>query len=100
MKTLRQKLDIPKLWFYDLRHAFADQAQNICGFSTENVGKALNHKDNANKMTNKYIGKSWKIVDDIQKAVLRLYIEEATVQEFCNVTAFSIQRVKTKRCAA
>lgn len=71
MKTLGQKLKISQMWFYDLRHAFANQAQNVCGFSTENVGKALNHKDNANKMTNKYIGKNWKIVDDIQRAVLR-----------------------------
>jgi len=94
MKTLGQKLKIPQLWFYDLRHAFADQAHNICGFSTENVGKALNHKDNANKMTNKYIGKNWKIIDDIQRAVIRLYTEESKVQGFCNVGTFSIQRVR------
>lgn len=100
MKTLGEKLGIPQLWFYDLRHAFADQAQNICGFSTENVGKALNHKDNANKMTNKYIGKNWKIVDDIQREVIRLYIEQNNTQEFCNAGVFSIKRFSLKNRAA
>lgn len=92
MKTLGQKLNLPQLWFYDLRHAFADQAHNICGFSTENVGKCLNHKDNANRMTNKYIGKNWKIVDDIQRAVLKLYIDDKKLTGFCATGVFSIKK--------
>ena len=100
MKTLGEKLGIPQLWFYDLRHAFADQAQNMCGFSTENVGKALNHKDNANKMTNKYIGKNWKIVDDIQRSVIKLYIEQDKALEFCNANTFSIEKFKIRKWSA
>lgn len=100
MKTLGQKLGIHQLWFYDLRHAFADQAQNICGFSTENVGKALNHKDNAHKMTNKYIGKNWKIVDDIQREVLRLYVQQVLAETICNVQPFLIQRINLHRKTA
>lgn len=99
LKTLGQKLGIPQLWFYDLRHAFGDQAQNICGFSTENVGKALNHKDNANKMTNKYIGKNWKIVDDVQRAVISLYVDKVEENGFCNQAAFSLKRICSLRAA-
>lgn len=100
IRPLGKKLGIPNLQFYDLRHAFADQARNICGASKDDVGAALNHKDNTNSVTDKYISKNWKIVDMVQRIVLKLYVEEAKAQEFCNTGSFSILRIKSKQRVA
>jgi uracil DNA glycosylase len=40
-------------------------------------------------MTNKYIGKNWKVVDDIQQAVIRLYIEQVKTQDSAHGAVFS-----------
>jgi len=89
MRKVGAKLGIQKLEFYDFRHAFGDQARNICGFSTEDVGKALNHKDNANRVTDIYIAKNWNLLDKIQSAVIGLYIDKVEDNGFCNPTSFS-----------
>lgn len=93
MRRIGSKLHISDLQFYDLRHAFADQARNICGFSSEDVGQALNHKDNANRVTDIYIAKNWKLLDNIQRTVLRLYIEEEKKLGYCNPTTFDLKRI-------
>jgi|GEM_PF-5087780 len=56
------------------------------------INDQINHKDNANRMTNKYIGKNWKIVDDIQRAVLKLYIDDKKLTGFCATGVFSIKK--------
>jgi integrase len=91
MRRIGAKLGIKELQFYDFRHAFGDQARNICGFSTEDVGKALNHKDNANKVTDIYIAKNWKLLDKIQRAVISLYTEK-TKDVFCSPVMFRYRR--------
>ena len=92
MRELGQKLGIKALQFYDMRHAFADQARNICGFSTEDVGKALNHKDNANKVTDIYIAKDWKLLDKIQRAVISLYTDRIEDNGCCNPCTYGFKR--------
>jgi|GEM_PF-99441 len=92
MRLLGEKLRIPKLWFYDLRHAFGDQARNICGFPTDDVAAALNHKDNTNSVTDIYISKSWAIVDKVQRGVLRLYLEEQKAEGFCQLSVLRIRQ--------
>ncbi|TDO21936.1 site-specific integrase [Pedobacter duraquae] len=66
------EINIPKLGFYYARYTFADAARNICKFHTEDVGRALNHKDNTNKTTDIYIRKDWSIIDEIQQKVTAL----------------------------
>jgi integrase len=93
IKPLGEKLGILDLEFYDLRHAFADQARNVCGVSKDDVGAALNHKDNTNSVTDKYISKSWKIVDKVQRDVISLYIDRLPDHSFCNQSPFLLKRV-------
>jgi hypothetical protein len=72
MQKIGAALCIMKLEFYDARHAFGDLARNVCRFSKDDVGLALNHKDQSNRVTDIYIGKNWDIIDEVQKGVIRL----------------------------
>lgn len=74
MKVLRVKLGkgFENLDPYSARHSFATIAHNDCGYLTESVGRALNHGENKRNVTNRYIRKSWDIVDKIQADVVAL----------------------------
>jgi hypothetical protein len=72
MRAIGKELKYKELEFYDARHAFGDWARNICRFSKDDVGLALNHKDQTNSVTDYYVSKSWAIIDEVQKAVIRL----------------------------
>lgn len=58
--------------FYDARHAFGDFARNRCRFSMDDVGLAMNHKDQSNRVTDIYVSKSWDIIDEVQSEVIRV----------------------------
>jgi hypothetical protein len=77
MRAIGKELKYKDLEFYDARHAFGDWARNICRFSKDDVALALNHKDQTNSVTDYYVSKSWAIIDEVQKAVLRLIIPKA-----------------------
>jgi integrase len=70
MKGLRKLVGIPDLDFYDLRHAFGDWARNELNFHKDDVAEALNHKDPKYAVTDIYMSRSWKIIDNIQKEVI------------------------------
>ncbi|WP_183580197.1 phage integrase SAM-like domain-containing protein [Mucilaginibacter sp. X5P1] len=72
MRKIGKELKIPDLEFYDARHAMGDWARNICRFSLDDVGLMLNHKDQSNSVTDIYVSKNWKIIDEIQQAVLEV----------------------------
>lgn len=72
MRAIGVKLNIENLEFYDARHAFGDLARNKCRFSKDDVGLALNHKDQTNTVTDIYVSKNWDIIDEVQKAVISL----------------------------
>lgn len=75
MRAIGKVLKINDLEFYDARHAFGDWARNICRFSKDDVGLALNHKDQTNSVTDFYVSKSWGIIDEVQEAVIRLLVK-------------------------
>lgn len=58
--------------FYSARHTVGTEARNTCGFSVDDVAEALNHKIQANKITDKYIKKDWGKVETIQSALIAL----------------------------
>ncbi|PAW95061.1 hypothetical protein CKK33_16795 [Mucilaginibacter sp. MD40] len=58
--------------FYDARHAFGDFARNRCRFSMDDVGLAMNHKDQSNRVTDIYVSKNWDIIDEVQTEVIRV----------------------------
>jgi len=72
MRAIGKELKYKDLEFYDARHAFGDWARNICRFSKDDVALALNHKDQTNSVTDYYVSKSWAIIDEVQKAVIKL----------------------------
>lgn len=72
IKKLSAAADLPGLQFIKMRHAFGSLARNECRIPTGDVGMAMNHKDNSNKVTDIYIRKDWTIVDDVQRKVVDL----------------------------
>lgn len=73
MAILSEKTEIPDLEFYKLRHSFGNQARNTCRMSKDDVALALNHVDHGRKTTDIYVAKDWRILDEVQEAVLNLY---------------------------
>lgn len=74
IKRLRKILGkgFEELDFYSARHSVATIAANECGYSVEAIGRILNHGEKKGNVTNRYIRRSWKIVDDIQESVVSL----------------------------
>lgn len=70
MEQLRKLTGIPELTLYWARHTFANTARNDCRMSKDDVAFALNHVDEGNRITDIYIAKDWKIVDDVQRRVI------------------------------
>lgn len=72
MKAFRNILGegFEELESYSARHSVGSIAQNICGYSDEDVAKALNHVNQDHKVTRLYIRKSWAKIDEIQAAVV------------------------------
>lgn len=66
-----ESLGIEGLTFYHARHTFATLARNHCRFSKDDVAMALNHRSGAS-VTDIYIAPDWKIIDDVQAAVIAL----------------------------
>lgn len=65
-------LQLDYIDFYSARHTVGTEARNTCGFSVDDVAEALNHKNQAQKITDKYIKKDWSKVDAIQAALISL----------------------------
>jgi hypothetical protein len=76
MRGIGKELGIPDLEFYDARHAFGDWARNICRFSKDDVGLALNHKDQTASVTDIYLSKNWGIIDEVQEGTIQLLSKE------------------------
>ncbi|WP_313491387.1 site-specific integrase [Sphingobacterium multivorum] len=72
MLHLRNLTGIKNLTLYWARHTFASTARNRCRLNKDDVSLALNHVDEGNRVTDIYIEKDWKIVDDVQKKVMRI----------------------------
>jgi hypothetical protein len=72
MKILQKLTGIPEVTYYWARHSFATCARNECKISKDDKSLALNHDDAGHRMTDIYIAKDWKIVDDVQIQVVSL----------------------------
>ena len=70
MRRVSQIINIPDLTFYAARHTFGNIARNTCRKSKDDVALAMNHVDQAYKVTDIYLEKDWRIVDEVQEAVL------------------------------
>ena len=71
MKKLRELSGVQVVTLYGARHTFANTARNDCRMSKDDVALALNHVDNGNRVTDIYIAKDWRIIDDVQNKVMQ-----------------------------
>ncbi|MCT1525652.1 site-specific integrase [Sphingobacterium hotanense] len=71
MEQLRTITGIGGITLYWARHTFATVARNKCRISKDDIALALNHVDSGNKTTDIYIEKDWKIIDDVQRKVIK-----------------------------
>jgi len=70
MEQICRKTGLSGVTFYWARHTFATVARNDCRVSKDDVALALNHVDEGNRVTDIYIAKDWRIVDEVQDKVL------------------------------
>jgi len=52
------------LEFYAARHSFASIARNECGIDKYTVHECLNHVDESTRITDQYIRKDWRLLDE------------------------------------
>ncbi|WP_343557599.1 site-specific integrase [Sphingobacterium sp.] len=71
MKKLRELSGVDSVTLYCARHTFANTARNDCRMSKDDVALALNHVENGNRVTDIYIAKDWRIIDDVQHKVMQ-----------------------------
>ncbi len=74
--SLSKRAGLGNLTFYFARHTFATIARNDCKCSKDDIAEALNHVDTNLRVTDNYIAKDWKIVDDVQEKVLKFFFDK------------------------
>ena len=72
LKKLGKIIGIDDLEFYAARHSWATIANNNAGIDKYAVHEALNHVDEAMRVTDIYIDKNWERIDKANRAVLDL----------------------------
>lgn len=72
LKVIGKELGIDDLEFYSARHTWATLAANDAGVDKYTVHTALNHVDEEMKVTDIYIRKSWKPIDEANRKVIDL----------------------------
>ena len=70
LKVVGKRIKESGLTFYAARHSWATIAVNDCGIDKWTVHLALNHVDPATAVTDIYIKKSWKPVDEANEKVI------------------------------
>jgi integrase len=70
LKEVAAKVNLSEFDFYAARHTVGNEAYNTLGFTMAQVGEALNH--GTKTITDKYVRKTWALVDQIQEAVCGL----------------------------
>lgn len=70
LKQVGEEVGIDGLTFYAARHSWATIAVNDCGIDKWTVHLALNHVDPVTAVTDIYIKKSWKPVDEANRKVI------------------------------
>ena len=72
LKSIGEIIGVPDLQFYSARHTWATLATNEAGVDKYTVHTALNHVDDTMRITDTYIKKSWKPIDEANRKVLDL----------------------------
>jgi integrase len=71
LKRIGEALNLPDtLSSYYARHSWATIARNDCRISEEDVHRALNHSNPNMKVTDIYLAKDWRFIDESQHKVI------------------------------
>lgn len=70
LKKVAMMCRIDNLSTYYARHSWASIARNDCGVSKDDIAMALSHSDMINSVTDIYIAKDWRRVDEANRLVL------------------------------
>ena len=76
LRQIRKVIGVDYLVFYSARHSFATIATNDVGIDKYTVHQMLNHVDEKMKITDKYIRKSWKPLDEANRKLLDFVFEK------------------------
>lgn len=77
LKMVGKKIKEEGLTFYAARHSWATIAVNDCGIDKWTVHLALNHVDPATAVTDIYIKKSWRPVDEANERVIKALFRQS-----------------------
>ena len=73
LKRVGKDIGVPGLIFYTARRTWATIAHNTAGISKDIIHEALNHSDPQMKVTDLYIDKDYRQVDEANEKVLNLF---------------------------
>jgi integrase len=76
LQRMREEIGIDNLIFYSARHSFATIAVNDVGIDKYKVHQMLNHVDGEMKITDIYVRKSWKPMDEANRKLLDFVFEK------------------------
>jgi integrase len=76
VEGIRKDIDVDYLTFYSARHSFATIAINDVGIDKYTVHQMLNHVDSDMKITDIYVRKSWKPMDEANRKLLDFVFEK------------------------
>ncbi len=92
LKTVGAKIKVDDLEFYAARHSWATIALNKVGIDKYTVHSALNHVDDAMKVTDIYLDKDWSLINDANRKVLDFVFKKKE-----NPATAEVAGVKPKR---
>ena len=94
LSNLSKQLELlENITFYVARHSWATIARNNCGVSKDDVSVALNHVDPRHKLTDTYIEKDFKIIDDANWKVLSMLPTKTKLEDWEDIGDDFIQSV-------
>jgi integrase len=94
LEQLSKQLELPEnITSYVARHSWATIARNNCGVSKDDVSVALNHVDPRHKLTDTYIEKDFRIIDDANWKVLSILRTKTKLEDWEDIGEDFIQSV-------
>jgi integrase len=92
LKLIGAKISADDLEYYAARHSWATIALNKVGIDKYTVHSALNHVDDAMKVTDIYLDKDWSLINDANRKVLDFVFKNKE-----NLAPNEVAGVKPKR---
>ncbi len=96
LKTVGEKIKVDDLEYYAARHSWATIALNKVGIDKYTVHSALNHVDDAMKVTDIYLDKDWSLINDANRKVLDFVFKKKENPAPVEVTGLKPRRKQKK----